>query len=507
MRVNTLDNNFERRVGAVMSLVTTIVNAALTLLYVPLLLLFLSGSEYGVYELIGSFIGYMSILDLGFSTTLTRYCVRERTKGDKAERNLLAVAAIVYAVITVIAVGIGIGINCLLDGMLSSGLTASELTLAHQMMVLVIINTAVILPGNYFLAVVNSHERFIFSRLLLLCRYVLQFFGVVSFLMLGTGATGAVLAQVVANASTVLISIVYCCKCLSIRPRLYCFDASLVKELFSYSCLILLGLIFNQVFLKTGQVILGAVAGSFVVGVYSLSCKIVSLYIQVANAVSTVYLPKLTQLCISPINKDKEINAIFFKVGKIQSILVWGVFCAFVVLGSDFIFLWAGPKYGQVYPLAIILMLGFSIDLVQNLGIQLLQARNRLLFRSIVLSIVCILIVFLGVIGAPMYGAYACAVTTGVAMFIATGPIMNVYYAKIENIWIASFWKELIPEIVCQACVALISICVFSSFTSISASIFLLKAVIFLAIFVLAHCIFYHRKAAGLFSHLKLRKS
>lgn len=477
----------ERKLGAAMSLAATGVNGILGLAYVPVLLQFLTGSEYGVYELVGSLIGYMSVLDLGFSTTLTRFCVRERAKGLQAERNLLAMAGVVYTIITVGAVIVGIVSNELLDPLLSGGFTAEELELTHRLMTLVIINCAIVLPGNYFLSIINSYERFIFARALLLVRYLLQFAGVVSFLVLGFSAFGAVMAQVLANFVTVIASAYFCFAKLDVRPKLIQWNMSLIKELISFSVFVLLGLLFNQVFLKTGQVILGAVSGTFAVGVYSLSCKITSFYIQVANSMSTVFLPQLTELVMRG-NHEREINAIFVKVGKVQAALVWGVLVAFVLLGQEFVAIWAGQQYGEMYLVTIVLMLGFSVDLVQNLGIQLLQATNRLAFRNVVLTAVCIFDIVLSVSVAPHYGPLGCAVVTATLMFAASGPIMNVYYAKYANIDIPSFWANLTPEMLRLVGTGAICMLLYLFIPNAGGmTAFIQKVVIFLVIYSLMH--------------------
>lgn len=488
----------QRKIGAALSLLTVVVNGILGIAYVPIFLAFLTTSEYGVFELVGSLIGYMSVLDLGFSTTLTRFCVRERESGRVSESNLLAMAAIVYVTITLLAVVVGLALDRLLEGLLCEGFSAQELKLTHELMQLVIANCAIVLPGNYFLAIVNSYERFVFSRILLLARYILQFAGVVCLLLLGCSAFGAVAAQVMANLVTVVACAIFCIRALHVRPRLEKWDFALIKELASFSVYVLLGLVFNQVFLKTGQVILGAASGTTAVVVYSLSCKITSLYIQVANSVSTVFLPRLTRLMLQP-GAEKEVNRIFQKVGRIQSMLVWGLLVAFILLGGDFIILWAGDEYLAVYQVSVILMIGFSIDLVQNLGIQLLQAANRLKFRNGVLLVVCTMIVVGSIIVAPRSGAMGCATVTAFFMMLAAGPIMNWYYDVNLGIDIPRFWAALAPELAAMCVIGVVCCALFELVPDVVTVLsFGLKVALFASVFLIVHAIIYRNKLSAL---------
>ena len=73
----------QRRAGAVLSYVALIINAITTLVYTPVILSFLSQSEYGVYQLIGSIIAYLSVMDMGLSTTLSRFYVEAKDIDDR----------------------------------------------------------------------------------------------------------------------------------------------------------------------------------------------------------------------------------------------------------------------------------------------------------------------------------------------------------------------------------------------------------------------------------------
>ena len=52
-------------------------------IYVPVLLKFLGKSQYGLYQLMGSVISYLAVMDFGLSGTITRYYSRYLALGDK----------------------------------------------------------------------------------------------------------------------------------------------------------------------------------------------------------------------------------------------------------------------------------------------------------------------------------------------------------------------------------------------------------------------------------------
>ena len=73
------DNN-QRKIGAVLSYVSIIVSTLVQLLYTPFLIEKLGQNEYGLYSLISSIIGYLTVLDLGFGNAIIVYTSKLRAK-------------------------------------------------------------------------------------------------------------------------------------------------------------------------------------------------------------------------------------------------------------------------------------------------------------------------------------------------------------------------------------------------------------------------------------------
>lgn len=439
----------QRKAGAVLSYVALLVNAVVSFAYVPILLSFLTESEYGVYELIGSIIGYLSVMDMGLSTTLSRFYVRARERHDaNYVGNLLAMSVMVYGVLTVLAVAVGAAIYFAIDPLFGRTFTEGELVLAQQMMLLVILNCAIVLPGNWFLALINANERFVFARSLSIVKYVMQMIVVVLVLTWQDNAVNVLIVQVALNAATVLCYAAYCRKLLDVRIGFSGFDRKLLRSLLAFSFFILLNMVFDQIFWKTGQVVLGAVSGAAAVAVYGIACKLITAgYMQVSTGVASVFLPKLTK--ISAVTDDMdEINGLFVRIGRLQAILVWGMCAAFIALGEGFIKLWAGAGFEDAYPAIVLLMLGLSISLVQNLGISILQAKNKMAFRSIVYIVIAIIDVVISIPISAEYGVIGCAATAAVMLFVGTGPIMNIYYSRAIGLNIKHFFREVLPLMV-----------------------------------------------------------
>ena len=86
-----MNENKQRKVGAILSYLSIIATTLIQLLYTPLLIKMLGQSEYGLYSLIYSIIGYLTVLDLGFGNAIvvytTKYRVQKKYKEEKDENN------------------------------------------------------------------------------------------------------------------------------------------------------------------------------------------------------------------------------------------------------------------------------------------------------------------------------------------------------------------------------------------------------------------------------------
>ena len=101
------------------------------------------------------------------------------------------------------------------------------------------------------------------------------------------------------------------------------------------------------------------------------------------------------------------------------------------------------PGYEDAYWITLFLIVPFTVDLIQNIGITILQAENKLAFRSVVFLAASVINILVSIPTAKYFGGPGCAFTTGLTFFIADAIIMNVYYARKIGIEIKAFWLEI----------------------------------------------------------------
>lgn len=431
------------KVGALLSYVNMALHILIGLIYVPLLLHFLSVEEYGLYQLIGSLVAYLSVMDFGLSGTITRFYSQRLALDDTdGQENVLAISLIIYLVIAGLVFIAGIALYNLVETVYGASLTVGEIDSAKSMVVLLVINVALTIPSNVFTSAITSHERFVFLRLVTIIQSILKPFVVVAVLMYKAEALSIVQVQFVFNILVIIINVWYAFSKVKIKIRLHAFDKILVRSMLGFSFFIFLNAVVDQVYWKTGQLILGAVAGTASVAVFSIAIMLDMYYIQFSTGINSVFLPRLSRL--AALSDDMtEMNQLFIKAGRIQYSLLGLILTGFILFGRQFLLLWTGEAFLEAYAMTLVIMIPLTVPLIQNLGILILQSKNKHAFRSIVYVVIAIVNVAVSIPLARAYGGLGCAIATGGSLLLGNGLVINIYYKTKIGIDVNGFFKNI----------------------------------------------------------------
>lgn len=433
----------ERKIGILLSYLNIALHAIVGFLYVPILLHYIGKSEYGLYQLIGSLIAYFSIMDFGLTAAVTRFYTKYKALKDMVGmENILAISLYGYGGATVISLLVGIVCYWNLDGIFGASMTAGELQEARQMFLLLLFNIVVSLSTMVFRSVINAHEKFLFLKGLETVQLILQPALVILILQKYPTAMAVAVAQTVLNVGLILARVYYCFARLHITIQFHYWNQELFHDFKKLALSVFVVTLIDQVFWKTNQIILGIVQGTAAVAVYSIASLIYMNYMALSTAISGVYLPHITEM-VAQRKPMRELSALFIQIGRWQYYLLALVATGFMIFGRQFIQLWAGPGFEESYWITILIILPFTVDLIQNIGLAILQAMNRYDFRAKIYLLTGVLNLVLAIPLGMKYGGIGCAVATGFSMLMGNGVVMNYFYKKYIGLDIPEFWKEI----------------------------------------------------------------
>ena len=235
----------------------------------------------------------------------------------------------------------------------------------------------------------------------------------------------------------------YCKIKLKIKLKFSGIDTILLQEIMAYSVWVFLNSIMDKINWNIDQFILGIVSGTVVVAIYSIASQLSQMYLNFSTAIAGVLLPKITQMEARNAS-DEEFTEIFIKTGRIQYLVLALIMTGFILFGREFInIIWVGPAYEQAYQIACILMIPLTIPLIQNVGLNIIQAKNQYQYRVKVLIVFAIINLIVSIVWAKMFGAIGAAFGTALSVTLGQIIFMNVFYYKKTHINMIEFWKQI----------------------------------------------------------------
>lgn len=435
------------KAGVILSYLGIATQNIISIIYTPIMLRLLGQSEYGLYNLVYSVVSYLGLLSFGFGSAFIRYYSKYKVKDDKeGMARINGMFMIIFCIISLISIIAGSILILNINSIFKDGLNANEINTARNLMILMIINIAISFPANVFDSNITANERYVFQRIIVLLKSILNPFLTLPLLLLGYKSVSLVIVTTIITIASLIINMLYCFKKLNTRFIFRNFNFALMKEMWIFSFYIFLNMIVDQINWSVDKFLLGMFKGTVGVAVYSIGSQINNYYLTFSTSVSSVFIPKVHRI-VSETNDNDTLTDIFTKVGRIQFMILSFIATGFAFFGRYFISIWAGKEYDMAYFIALILIIPVTIPLIQNLGIEIQRAKNLHRFRSILYIFIAITNILISIPLCKILGGIGTAIGTAISLLIGNGILMNIYYHKKVGIDIIYFWKNILKVV------------------------------------------------------------
>ena len=443
--------------GAALSYVTIFLTNIIGLLLTPFIIRSLGSAEYGLYTMIGALIGYMSVLDFGLNNTVVRFVAKYKAEKDKqGEENFLAHSFIMYTCISLLVVIVGSILYLNLENLYGQTLTLNQIGKAKIMMLILIFNLAISLPGGAFSGICFGYEEFILPKTVNIIRYIIRSILVVVVLLYGGDSIGLVILDTVLNLIIIGTNIFIVFNILGVRIKMHTYDKKLFSNILGFSLWLFVFAIVHQLRWQFGQLIIGAFYTTSIVAVYAVGITLGNYYGAFSSAISSVFLPRAIQMTIGNIPK-KQLTDTFIKISRIILLVLLYILGAFIIVGQDFVFYWVGEEYKMAYYYAIIIMVGLTPILSQGFANNILEAKNLLAFRGRLLLGLTIIGTIIGILVVQKFGVLEMVIVT-VFFMLVERLIMIPYYIKKAKLDMSRYYKEVFPLLLSVAVSIIISL-------------------------------------------------
>jgi len=431
----------ERRAGALLSYVYIAVNSLIILVYLPIVKRTLGSSEYGLYDLAASVINYMSIMDLGFGNGIVVYTAKYRAAGRyEDEKKLHGMFGVIFTAIGVVAAAICIALSFNMK-LIFPALAGAEVGKSRIIMLILAANLGLTFPLSMYGNIVIAHEKFVFSKLVVILRAILNPLIMIPLLIMKTDSIAIVSVMTAVSLGCLFANFVYCRKKLGVNVKFLGFDKPIFKEIFTYSIYIFIAEIVDKVNWSVDHFILLSAKGTKEVTVYSMASNYHQMVLQLSAALSGVMLPKISKM-VARNEGDDALNREFIKTSRLQFLLVFLVTSGFVMFGHKFVVIHSGADCERSYYVALILIIASLVPITQSVAISIIKAKNLFKFRAFVILAMAIANVGISIPLAIKYGSIGSAAGTAAALVVANIIIINIYYQKKCGIDIKRYWRE-----------------------------------------------------------------
>lgn len=438
-----------RKTGVVLSYIFIVFEALSTLLITPFVIRTLGQAEYGVYKLASAVNAYLLLLDLGLGNAITRFVAKYRATEDKAkERIFLGVVTIYYFCIAIIALLVGTVLVTIFPAVFSKGLTKDEILLGQQLLSIIMVNSAITLGTSSYANVLIGYERFTISKGAAIIQIVLRMIFTVLSLKLGYKSLGIVCVNLALTIICRFFYVYYVLFRLKIRPRYKGITKPFVKEIVSYSSLILLQMIATQLNSTVDQILIGSLvnASSVIIAVYGVGTQIVQYFQSFGSAFNGVMMPGVVRLVENHAD-SKALNYEMIRVGRILFMILSPIWACFLVQGKQFVNLWAGQINNEAYYVTILLMTAQLFIMTEAMGTQILWARNEhkeqayLKFGVVIMNIALTILL---IKWNPLIGA---TIGTLISLFLGDIVVMNIIFKRKIGFDVLNYYKTLLSGV------------------------------------------------------------
>lgn len=459
-----------RRKGVVLSYALMVFEVLSTLLLTPFIIRSLGLAEYGVYKLSAAITAYLLLLDLGVGNAITRYIAKYKVENnkDKAEK-FLGVATIFYILIALISIIVGVVLIIVFPRVFAKGLSDSEIILGQKLLFITTLNSAVTLGTSAYTNVLIAYEKFTVSKganiIQILFRVIFTYF----VLKLGMGSLGLVVVNFITTMICRLFYVIYVLLIIRLKPVFKNIEKDFIREIIIYSSLIFLQMIATQLNASVDQILIGSLvaSSSVILGIYGVGTQLVQYFQQLGTAFTGVLMPGIVKMIESKADPLSITNEMI-RIGRIILLflaLIWG---GFIVVGSNFIVLWAGKINYQAYYVAVILMTVYMFILSESVGTQILWAMNEHKEQSYLKIIIVFLNIFLTIFlikWNPLIGA---TLGTFISLLFGDIIVMNIVFASKINIDLKYYYRELLKGILPSITISIVVGFLFKKIISLS---------------------------------------
>lgn len=408
-----------------------------TLFMTPFIIRSIGDRMYGLWVVVGSFMGFYGLFDFGMSSAVQRYVSRAIGEKDREEMNKIVNAA--FFIFSSIGVVVLVATTIITLFAPFFGKNVADINLFRKVIPILGLSIAMGFPMRVFMGVLISHLRYDLVSGIEMSKLLMRTAIIYIFLKTGHG----ILAMAVITFTVDLCGyagILYFYRKYSdgIVVSFKFIDNKSVKKLFSFSIFTFIAQLADRSRFDIPSFIIAAYLGLATVTIYAIAARLIGYFMDlVSNAVGIV-LPVFSQYEAQ--NNFIAIRDKLVFITKISTYLSVCVGGTLIIFGKVFIERWVGHLYITAYPILVILAASLTLALAQNPSVHLLYGISKHKFFAVGNVVEAILNLTLSLIFVKKFGMIGVAFGLAIALVIVKLLIQPVYVCRAINLSFKNYY-------------------------------------------------------------------
>jgi O-antigen/teichoic acid export membrane protein len=399
---------------------------------------------YGLWVLVGTFMGYYGLLDLGLSTAVSRHIAGAIGASDQDECNkVFSTAFFVYMAIAMVALLITLGLRWFAP-LFSEN--QEDIATFQKIILILGLHLTIGIPLRTFQGILVAQLRFDLISIIQLMTLVLRTTLVVIVLSAGYKLLALAWVTFLAGVPQHILYVFYAKKLIpSLQLRYKECTKVTVKKLVNYSAYTFIARIADILRFKIDYIVIAAFVSLSAVTHYKIAGYIMINYIYIVVAFLGVLQPVFSRLDGS--NDQQSIKKILLFTTKISICISSFIGFGLIVWGKPFIERWMGAQFLDAYPALVVLALGCMFSLWQNPSVSLLFGTSNHKFFAIFNSVEGLSNLIISLLLVRHFGLMGVALGTFIPMTIVKLLIQPVYVCRVFSIKYFEYMRILMRTV------------------------------------------------------------
>lgn len=433
-------SNQSARKASLLSYFSTAFYIVTGFLFTPYLIKTLGVSDYSIYALSASLVGYFS-LDFGIGAAQTRYIAKLRADGreDRVE-DLLGITAKLFLAIDLL-ISVILFVVYFFSEDIFTGFTTEEFLRFKRVFIItgcfVLINFPLLSVKGIFLAYERTLDVVVIDIAYKVFSILLLFYS----LWRGWGLFSVVCINVGSQIAFQLYRVFYIKRKEHLTLNVRAKDREIYSYIASFSSWATLAMVADKFFFGIIPFLLAIFTNSREIALFAIVISLEGYTLSLSKALSGIFLPRVTRMVVAGSDTASR-TQLMIRVGRVQLYVIGMVVFGAICLGREFIQLWLGPGFEKSYYCLVLVLVPCLFHLTQTIAEELIYATNSVKYRAAVNTIGSALSVASIAILSPRIGALGAAVGVFLSFTLAHNVLIDLFYSKRMGIAMGRFLRQ-----------------------------------------------------------------